>query len=118
MGRGAPIQGAGPEGLPGLTVGRWLGQLEGGQAEPAFCTARELELEKQRRLGLGLDRGQGSGTEVGQATGFPDQYLALPTWLGHSQAGSHSDSRGQGDGSGRAGAPPPLFSVPSFGFIF
>ena len=62
VGRGEPIWGAGPEGLPRLTVGSRLRRLAGGQTETAFCPVHELELEKQGRLGSGLDQGQGSGT--------------------------------------------------------
>ena len=83
VGRGEPIWGAGPEGLPRLTVGSRLRRLAGGQTETAFCPVHELELEKQGRLRSGLDQGQGSGTEIGQATGFPDQCPALLSWLGH-----------------------------------
>lgn len=118
VGRGEPIWGAGPEGLPRLTVGSRLRRLAGGQTETAFCPVHELELEKQGRLGSGLDQGQGSGTEIGQATGFPDQCPALLSWLGHSQARSHVDSGGQRDGADRARAPLPSLPAPSFGFIF
>ena len=118
MGRGERIWGVRPEGLPRLTVGRRLGRLAGGQAETAFCPAHEMELEKQGRLGSGLDRGQGPKTEIGQATGFPDQCPALPAWLGHSPARSHVDSRRQRDGADRARVSLPSFSAPSFGFIF
>lgn len=119
MGRGERIWGVRPEGLPRLTVGRLLGSLAGGQAETAFCPAHEMELEKQGRLGSGLDQGQGPKTEIGQATGFPDQCPVLPAWLGHSQARSHVDSRrGREMGADRARAPLPSFSAASSGFIF
>lgn len=92
MGRGEPIWGAGPEGLPRLTVGSRLGRLAEGK-QTAFAQFMNWSW-RSKETEIWVGSGQ-AWTEIDQATGFPDQCPALLSWLGHSHARSHVISEGR-----------------------
>lgn len=62
----------GPRDCPGWLLGGGCRDWWEGKAEVGFSPT-QLELGKRGRLGSGLDQCQGPGTEIGQASGFPDQ---------------------------------------------
>lgn len=65
-----------------------------GQRKRETWPTCKLELRKQWRLGSGLDQLQGPGTEIGQATGFPDQTCSV--CLAQSLTNKEPNDTGEG----------------------